>query len=242
MSRTNRNKRNRTIKLAKFQNNLCFHCHEPLILLDPATFYKPGTTNQDLIASYDHVIPLYGNGTNRIRNIVIAHRRCNSNKGSTPPTPEMLERLDKLNEKRFTMIQESASEEIDQYVSSFIKPTRALHFLSNIVSELNEKEAHRMRTKINGNMQKFLEKLDKLRDIEDRNFRNHMFQLLLGEHGHEIQQSTIPSKYQDLMANIFKAAWNQKSGSWGEDRVKKDRMDSKILKEISQYKFPYRKA
>jgi len=62
------------------QQGLCFLCRLPL----------------DGGATYDHVLPLAHGGTEHYRNKVLAHGKCNNEKGDRMPTAEELDRLAEL--------------------------------------------------------------------------------------------------------------------------------------------------
>ena len=76
------------------QKGICFHCSEPM-LWNPTTAsgnrHKLGWTRE-------HVIPRSNGGKNG-DNIVLAHKRCNEKRASTPPTDEMLARAKAIRQR-----------------------------------------------------------------------------------------------------------------------------------------------
>lgn len=69
------------------QKGRCFHC---AAMMEPYPSRTPGTGA--LAANgwtREHVIPLSAGGIN-VGNVVLAHRPCNTARGNSEPTPEMI--------------------------------------------------------------------------------------------------------------------------------------------------------
>lgn len=61
------------------QAGLCHLCGQPMTLQR-----KPGSKTPKHFASFDHVVPHSAGGTAYYLNLKLAHRSCNSARGSTP--------------------------------------------------------------------------------------------------------------------------------------------------------------
>lgn len=66
------------------QQGLCFHCGEPMVLKSAAGVKKA------LFATREHIYPRGNGGKRRRNNWVLAHYRCNHERGSTPPTLDQI--------------------------------------------------------------------------------------------------------------------------------------------------------
>lgn len=58
----------------------------------------------------EHVIPLSKGGVRGQTNIVLAHSKCNSDRGNSAPTDDMLKRADEIREKSLKFSPKSAKE------------------------------------------------------------------------------------------------------------------------------------
>ena len=92
MSKTSGYIRRRRRKLADMQDNLCFFCETPLVFSD-----ETKDPNGPLVASDDHFFSRSQGGGGGVANIVIAHRKCNSELHHHPKSQELEERFYKLN-------------------------------------------------------------------------------------------------------------------------------------------------
>lgn len=137
-----RRRRRLLIRLAEAQDNLCFHCHLPMVLPDPATHYDHSARNGDDIASYDHLLPRSKGGQGGF-NLVIAHRGCNSRRGHLIPTEAEMEKLIILNEKRKHFF---TSEHGRISAGSFGEVTSSSIVLAEVLNSLEGDDAHRQRS------------------------------------------------------------------------------------------------
>lgn len=71
-------------KLFDAQEGICYLCNDPLTIYD---------------ITVDHVVPKSRGGKDSMRNILLTHSRCNSEKGNRMPTKNELDYLEEVNEK-----------------------------------------------------------------------------------------------------------------------------------------------
>lgn len=75
------------------QEGRCFHCATPMLMSAAmkriGRGYNSGWTRE-------HVIPMSKGGRRGWPNIVLAHAKCNTKRGNADPTPEMLQRHDRI--------------------------------------------------------------------------------------------------------------------------------------------------
>lgn len=84
-----RRRRKQLITLHKFQNGLCCHCREPMILdFDHITGDKDPTWDH---ATIEHCVPLHHKGLNQFCNLLAAHYQCNNDRGDKWPTDELID-------------------------------------------------------------------------------------------------------------------------------------------------------
>ena len=75
------------------QDGRCFHCGEAMLPSPARKPYRGAPFNNGY--TKEHLVPrsLGGGGG---KNIVLAHMKCNSKRGATMPTPEMLARAKEI--------------------------------------------------------------------------------------------------------------------------------------------------
>ncbi len=140
-SRASRHRRRALARLAEAQGNLCFYCKQPMFLPDPNRRYENHALNFDEAASYDHVIPKNKGGRGG-DNLVVAHRKCNSEKEDRIPTDEELNDLIELNKKRqhlFTCDHGKISP------STFFEVSEATIILAKTLNEIETEDANKIR-------------------------------------------------------------------------------------------------
>lgn len=76
------------------QRGRCFHCLGPMLLSAAARKITTGKYNDGW--TRDHIIPRSKGGVRAHANVALAHMKCNGTRGNTDPTPEMIERQQKL--------------------------------------------------------------------------------------------------------------------------------------------------
>lgn len=76
--------------LHRAQDGNCFHCAEAVALV-----WVAGTPKKDSITQ-EHVFPHATTGKGLIHNIVIAHARCNYERGDRQPTPDEIARAARI--------------------------------------------------------------------------------------------------------------------------------------------------
>jgi len=75
------------------QKRLCFHCHEPM---KPTPVRKKRNGDYDKGWTREHIVPK-SKGGRKGDNIVLAHYKCNQERGNVDPTLEMIERAKVIN-------------------------------------------------------------------------------------------------------------------------------------------------
>lgn len=72
------------------QSGACFLCRQAMPEPDSHDHHFGW---EHLIPTIDHVVPLSRGGSNQLYNKVLVHAKCNVEKGSSEPTPEILSQL-----------------------------------------------------------------------------------------------------------------------------------------------------
>lgn len=195
-AKANRLRRRRIIQLSAFQDDLCFHCGKPMRLRDPEHTYDSDESNDDDYASFDHAVPAACGGSNRIENLVIAHRSCNSARHHAPLSADDLARVAALNEKRKDLIEEAdKGDEIPELATygGRSAPAIALH---EYLSALEGRDGVRVRRHVNRFIGKFQTELSALRQIVDDGCRRRFAELLLRAVREEVHHITdIKARY-----------------------------------------------
>jgi hypothetical protein len=203
-------RRRRLARLAKYQDNLCFHCGMPLELLEVEKIYGSNEGNGKWMASYDHLIPRDQNGPDRMKNTVIAHRSCNSIKGNNLPDTDMLKRLKELNKKRTETLITSVTEDIHIFLVQFMDACEPLIKLSNAVNELPKADtSNKLRISINEVILSYSRKIEELIEIKDRNIKLGKFRTVFNQYVVIIAER-IPTEYRRMVRRIMIEAWKQK--------------------------------
>lgn len=83
-------------RLWKAQGGLCFYCDKPMLL-------NAGYMWHGLLPSKEHLKPRSEGGTHNADNIVLAHRKCNSLRGSRPLTAQEVLKADAIIAKAKTL-------------------------------------------------------------------------------------------------------------------------------------------
>ncbi len=102
------------------QKGLCFHCGNSM-KMGSATKLANGKFNMGW--TREHVVPLSKGGKNT-GNIVLAHIKCNTQRGNADPTPDMLERLKAIHAVAYSM----TTKEIQTIMVSREKRARYFNF------------------------------------------------------------------------------------------------------------------
>jgi Uncharacterized protein conserved in bacteria len=84
-------------KLWVAQDGMCFHCGRPMAF-ERATQMK----HPPLAWSREHVVP-YSKGGRAGTNIVLAHYKCNTERGNQDPSEEMLQKARRIWERAATL-------------------------------------------------------------------------------------------------------------------------------------------
>lgn len=87
------------VRLYLAQRGRCFHCLEPMLLKRGGSGY-----------TFEHIRPS-SKGGRKYGNVVLAHSKCNADRGDSDPTAEMLERCHRIYVKAES-ISEAAAQEV----------------------------------------------------------------------------------------------------------------------------------
>lgn len=71
------------------QRGRCALCQREM--LEPSVFYADGSTEDPAAPTLDHVHPLSRGGPNTLKNMLLAHKRCNADRANGDPPPHALE-------------------------------------------------------------------------------------------------------------------------------------------------------
>lgn len=171
-------RRRRIIRLAAYQDDACFHCQRPMRLLLPDHAYAPDEANAGDCASLDHATPLSAGGTNRIENLFVAHRSCNSARHHAPLSDADRVRLNALNAKRQPLIDAQAGA---QCAATFGIATPASATLAVILDGLSGHDGKIRRERINSILSRFTGDLAQLDHVPDPGRRRFFAKLVLHE-------------------------------------------------------------
>lgn len=198
-------RRRRVVRLAARQGNACFHCGGPLVLLDPDRCYDVGEANGEDVASIDHVVPADIGGTNHLSNLVVAHRGCNSKRGSRPPTDDELARLAALNEARADLVANGAG---GISPDTFGRGSAAAAHLADILNRAEGPDGRRLREKVNRRLAQFTEDIGAVFSLPQRGLRDRLARMLYEEQ--RGRAGDIENPAGTLMLNVMKTAWRQR--------------------------------
>jgi 5-methylcytosine-specific restriction endonuclease McrA len=193
--------------LADAQDGLCFYCDKPVVILNPNKPHSDKAYGDFRRATWDHVVPK-SQGGGRGNNLVIAHALCNADKGDTPPTEDMLERLAILNLKRAHLFELHKKLE-KQYTKmtlfrgdTFSEPTPSMLVLSKLLNDLEGQDGQRFRNRATTLLQTFLDDLKSLQDIKKKSKMEKFCNLALDKALLEVAE--FPTDIQTYLANVMK--------------------------------------
>jgi len=180
--RAARRKRNLLHRLAEQQDNRCFHCDAPMLLLEPHLKHDGQQmrtrANGSHVASIEHMVARAAGGANRIENLVVACRDCNSRRGKRPPTDDEVRRLAMLNEKRGIVISETRH---IMEASSFGIETKASIYLMDLLTELEGEAGLKVRRRVSQILSRFNMDMAAIRCIQGEGTWDRVSRLLIEE-------------------------------------------------------------
>lgn len=199
------------------QDGLCFYCSKPVIVLNRKKAHSEKAYGNFKRATLDHVVPK-SQGGGRGKNLVVAHALCNSEKGDTPPTEDMLQRLAELNIKRAYIFDADpraikanrAFKKLKLFrFDSFSAPTPSMLTLSHLLNELKGDNGQRLRNRASTIISSVLKDFKTLQIIprnKREKFVNHVLNDALSHIGE------FPEDVQTYLANALKALRGQSLG------------------------------
>jgi hypothetical protein len=131
-----------------------------MILPDPDAFYDGTEWQGERMASFAHLKPRSLNGAGG-SNLVIAHRGCNSKRGSQKPTPHEERQLHDLNQRRVGIVSERGF-----HRKTFCEPTPASDFLLDSIEKLDGGDGAKVRKSVFRHMNRAIVAIGAFRDIK----------------------------------------------------------------------------
>lgn len=205
--RAARRKRNLMRRMAEHQDDLCFLCEKQMVFLPANQRHENHTGNGGDFASMHHVVPRSLGGHNRLTNLVVTHRSCNSVVGKRPPTVDELVRLDALNERRAEMLTE-----IRGIISaeSFGQETPASLYLVDLLEEIEGHEAVKARRMVTTTITRMAMELAAIDKVHDNRMWERIAKLIVDD---AITKSEALNTYGDIgnaTRSVMRAFHNQR--------------------------------
>jgi hypothetical protein len=209
--RSQQKKRRVLYKYAEPQDNLCFFCDMPVILPEIRKYYENYELNGELEASFEHVVPKSFGGKRRGINVVIAHRKCNTERGTTNYSERLLKKLEELNIRRaYLFAVDKDSGKISPSTFGMVTPSSIM-----LVEELNGLDFDiKIRRKITTFMNKYCEHMKQLDNIQEHKTWVRVVELLYDD------QIQILQKYHLELETLIRCVMYGIKRNWYNRRLR----------------------